>query len=111
MFSGSLCGGGGGGDQGLDGGAQSRDAVPPLDIEYHVRTATAIAVHNFRIAVFCYAQRSSSAEETNRVQTAVCLFSPRFSLGLNVYYSYSTVYVHVLFYKTFSQSFLIFSSF
>ena len=48
--------------------------VPRPDIRNRVRTATAIAVHNFRIAVFCYAQRSSSAEETNRVQTAVCLF-------------------------------------
>ena len=39
-------------------------------------------LHNFRIAVFCYTQRGSSAEETNRVQTAVWLFSPRFLLGL-----------------------------
>ena len=55
--------------------------VPPLDIENRaevrdrVRTATAIAGHNFRIAVFCYAKRGSSADETNQIQIAVCLFS------------------------------------
>ena len=88
--------------------------VPDLDIGNRVavedRVRTATAVHNLRIAVFCYTQSGSSAEETNRVQTVVSLFSPRFSLGLNLYYSYSTVYLHVQFYKTFSQSFLIFSS-
>ena len=75
-----------------------------------VRTATAVTVHNFRIAVFCYAKRGSSAEETNRVQIAVSLFSPRFKLGLNFSYtcSYSTVYEQ--FYKTFSRLFLIFCS-
>ena len=75
-----------------------------------VRTATAIAVHSFRIAVFCYGKRSSSGEETNRVQIAVCLFSPQFKLGLNFSYtcSYSTVYEQ--FYKTFSRLVLIFCS-
>ena len=54
-------------------------------VRHCVRTATtiAVAVHNFRTAVFCYAKRESSAEETNRVQIAVCFFSPRFTLGLN----------------------------
>ena len=73
--------------------------VPPPDIGNRVKTATAIAVaiHNVRIAVFCYAQRSSSAEETNRVQTAVCLFSSRFALGLNFSYSYSAVLLRNIF--------------
>ena len=30
-----------------------------------VRTAIVVVVHNFRIAVFYYAKRGSSAEETN----------------------------------------------
>ena len=83
------------------------NTVSPPDIwnrvavEDRVNTATPIAIHNFRIAVFSYAQRSSSAQETNQVQTAVCLFSPRFPLGLNFSYSYSTAYVQ--FYKKFSQ--------
>ena len=77
---------------------------------YHVGIAIAVtvAVHNFRIVVFYYSKSGSSVEETNRVQTVVCLFPLQFSLGLNFYYSYSTVFVHVQFCKTF-QSFLIFS--
>ena len=66
-----------------------KHTVPPLDIGNRVRTA--IAVHNFRIAVFCYAKRGFSVDETDRSQTAVCLFLPRFSLGLNFYYSYASV--------------------
>ena len=66
------------------------DTAPPMDTENHVAVKdwirTTVTVHNFRITVFCYAQHGSSAEETNRVQTAVCLFSLRFSLGLNFYY-------------------------
>ena len=69
-----------------------------------------IAVHNFRIAVLCYAKHGYSAEETNQVQIMVYLFSPQFTVGLNLSYrcSYSTVYEQ--FYKTFSWLFLIFCS-
>ena len=44
-----------------------------VTVEDRIRTATAIAVavHNFKIVVFCYAQRGPSAEETNQVQIAV----------------------------------------
>ena len=91
--------------------------VPPPDIgnrvavKDRVRTAIAVAVHNSKIVVFCYVQRGFSGEETNRVQTTVCLFSPRFSLCLNFYYSYSTVYVHAKFYKTFPNHFQLFLAF
>ena len=89
----------------------SYSTVPPPDIgnpvmvRDRIRTATVIAVNNFRIAVFCYVKCSSSAEETNRVQTVVYHFSPRFTLSLNLSYtcSYSTLYEQ--FYETFSQCF------
>ena len=61
--------------------SKSRDKVPHLAIgkrvavEDHLRTSNVVAVHYFRIALFCYAQRGSSAKETNRVQTKVCLFT------------------------------------
>ena len=61
-------------------------------------------VQNFRIAVFCYAKRGSSAEETNRVQVAVLRFSLPFSLGLSFSYGY------VQFYKTISPTTFIPSS-
>ena len=63
--------------------------------EDRLKTAIAVAVHNIRIGVFCYAQRSSLTEETNRVQIAVSLFSLWFSLDLNFSYSYSTVLQNV----------------
>ena len=70
-----------------------------------VRTATAIAAYNFRIAFFSYAKHSSSAEETNRVQNAVCLFSLRFTLGLNFIIHVVTVQCMNLFTKHFSDYF------
>ena len=98
-----------------EGGTQNVTVSPldignPIMVVDYIRTAIAVKVHNFRIGVFCYAKYSSSVEKTNRVRTAVCLFSQRFSLSLNFYYSYSAVYVLLQFYKTFSQPFLIFSS-
>ena len=62
-------------------------------VEDRVRSATRVAVHSFKIAGFCDAKCSSSAEETNKVQIGICLFSPQFSLSLNYSYSYSTVCV------------------
>ena len=59
-----------------------------------VRTMNAIAVtvHNFRIAVFCYVKRASSAEETNQVYIAVCFFFLQFTLSLNLSY----IFIHVV---------------
>ena len=80
-------------------------AVPPPDIGNRVAVRDRV-----RTAVFWYARRGSSAEETNRVQIAVCLFPLRFALGLNFSCtcSYSTVYEQ--FCTTFSRLFLIFCS-
>ena len=86
--------------------------VLPPDLGNRVRDhiRTAIAVHNFRIAVFCHPKRGSSAEEINRVQVAVCLCSPRFTLSFNLSYTSSYGAVYEQFYKSFSQLFLIFCS-
>ena len=88
--------------------------VPPPDIGNRVavrdRVRTAIAVHNFRIVVFCYAKRGSSAEENQpTTDHGLPLFSAvhtRFELSYRC--GYSTVYEQ--FYKTFSRSFLLFCS-
>ena len=71
----------------------------------------AVVVHNFRIVVFCNAKRSSSAEESNQVQIAVCLFSLQFTLGLNFSYtcSYSTVQFRNSFTKQFPDYFSSFA--
>ena len=61
--------------------------VPPPDIGKRV----AVVVYNFRFVVFRYVQHCSSAEETTREQTEVCLFSPRFSLGFKKLFVKGTV--------------------
>ena len=75
--------------------------IPPPGIGNCVRIAIAVAVHHFRIAVFCYKKRCSSAEETNRVQISVYLCFSSVLLGLNFSYTCSYSKVYEQFYKTF----------